>query len=91
VAYSLEVVEAMAYGTPVVTIVGTVGAELVCHGVSGLVLDGSVLLGEAIGKARRLDPVLIREHAARRFDLPRMVDAYERLFARLVTAAAGGR
>ena len=91
VAYSLELVEAMAYGTPVVTMLATVGVELVCHGVSGLVLDGSVLLGEAIGKASRLDPVLVREHAARRFDLPRMVDAYERLFVRLVAAGAGGR
>jgi Glycosyl transferases group 1 len=89
--YSLEVVEAMAYGTPVVTMVGTVGAELVCHGVSGLVLDDAALLPEVIGKAARLDPTRVREHAAHRFDLPQMVDAYERLFARLVAAAAGSR
>jgi hypothetical protein len=84
--YSLEVVEAMAYGAPVVTMVGTVGAELVSHGVSGLVLDDAAVLAEAIGKARRLDPARVREHAAGRFDLPRMVDAYERLFVGLVTA-----
>jgi Glycosyl transferases group 1 len=85
-AYSLEVVEAMAYGAPVVTMAGTVGAELVTHGVSGLVLDDPAVLAEAIGKATRLDPTLIREHAASRFDLPQMVDAYERLFVRLATA-----
>ncbi len=88
VPYSLEIVEAMAYATPVVTTVGTVGAELVTHGVSGLVLDDPAVLPEAIGKARRLDPALVREHAADRFDLPQMVDAYERLFVGLV--AAGG-
>jgi hypothetical protein len=86
--YSLEVVEAMAYGAPVVTMAGTVGAELVTHGVSGLVLDDPAVLPEAIGKARRLDPAGVREHAAGRFDLPPMVDAYERLFVRLT--AAGG-
>jgi len=86
VAFSLAVVEAMAYGTPVVTMVGTVGAELVSHGVSGLVLDSPDVLAEAIGKASRLDPARVREHAAGRFDLPRMVDAYERLFVRLVAA-----
>ncbi len=86
VTYSLEVVEAMAYGTPVMTTVGTVGAELVCHGVSGLVLDDAALLPESIARAGQLDPVRVREHAASRFDLPQMVDAYERLFARLVAA-----
>jgi len=86
VPYSLEAVEAMAYGAPVVTMMGTVGAELVTHGVSGLVLDDAAVLPEAIAKATRLDPALVREHAARRFDLPRMVDTYQRLFARLVTA-----
>ena len=89
--YSLEIVEAMAYGTPVVTTIGTVGAELVTHGVTGLVLDDSALLPEAISKAMRLDPTLVREHAASRFDLPQMVSAYERLFVRLVAAGAGGR
>jgi hypothetical protein len=83
VAYSLEVVEAMAYGTPVVTMTGTVGAELVCHGIAGLVLDDVGLLPEAIAKTGRLDPAQVREHAASRFDLPGMVGAYERLFARL--------
>ncbi len=84
--YSLEVVEAMAYGTPVVTLISTVGAELVTHGVSGLVLDDPAVLPEAIGKATRLEPKLVREHAASRFDLPQMVSAYERLFTRLVGA-----
>jgi len=87
--YSLEVVEAMAYGTPVVTMVDTVGAELVCHGVSGLVLDDPALLPEAIAKAARLDPTRVRQAAASRFDLPQMVGAYEQLFVGLV--GAGGR
>jgi hypothetical protein len=88
--YSLEVVEAMAYGTPVITTIGTVGAELVCHGVSGLVLGDLTALPEAIATAARLDPALVRQHAAGRFDLPGMVDGYERLFVRLADTGAGG-
>jgi hypothetical protein len=91
VPYSLEIIEAMAYGTPIVTTVGTVGAELVCHGVSGLVVDDPALLAEAIPKAERLDPQRVRAHAASHFDLPQMVAAYQRLFTRLVGAAAEGR
>jgi glycosyltransferase involved in cell wall biosynthesis len=89
VPFSLEVVEAMAYGTPVVTLVGTVGAELVSHGVSGLVISDAVLLPGAIGKTEPLDPRRVRAHAASRFDLRGMVSAYEWLFTQLVSA--GGR
>jgi glycosyltransferase involved in cell wall biosynthesis len=89
VAYSLEVVEAMAYGTPVVTMTGTVGAELVCHGISGLVLDDVDLVPQAIAKTPRLDPARVRAYAASRFDLPGMVDGYERLFDRLAGVGGG--
>ncbi len=87
VAYSLEVVEAMAYGTPVVTTVGTVGAELVSHGVSGLVISDAVLLPGAIGKAERLDPRRVRAHAASRFDVRGMVSAYEWLLTQLAATS----
>jgi hypothetical protein len=90
VPYSLEVVEAMAYGTPVVTMVGTVGAELVSHGLSGLVVSDPVLLPEAIGKAERLDPARVRAHAISRHDDRGMVSAYEWLLTRLIGVAANG-
>src|SRR6266498_2918356 len=80
-------------GTPVVTMVGTVGAELVSHGVSGLVLSDRVLLPGAISKAERLDPRRVRAHAASRFDLRGMVSAYEWLltqFAAIPAADGGG-
>jgi hypothetical protein len=88
VPYSLEVVEAMAYGTPVVTVAGTVGAELVSHGVSGLVAGDQSLLARAIVGAGRLEPRRVRDWAASQFNLPGMVSAYEWLFTQLV--ATGG-
>jgi hypothetical protein len=91
VAYSLEVVEAMAYGTPVITTVGTVGAELVSHGVSGLVISDVVLLPGAIGKAERLDPRRVRAHAISRYDDRGMVSAYEWLLTQLLTTGPDAR
>jgi Glycosyl transferases group 1 len=84
--FSLEVVEAMAYGTPVVTRVGTVGAELVNHGLSGLVVDDQAALPQAIVRAARLNPQRVRDWASSQFDLLGMVSAYEWLLSRLVAA-----
>jgi hypothetical protein len=91
VVYSLEVVEAMAYGTPVVTTVGTVGAELVSHGLSGLVVDDQAALPEAILRSVRLSPRRTRDWAASRYDLRGMVSAYEWLLLRLVATGPDGR
>ena len=87
--FSLEIVEAMAYGTPVVTTVGTVGAELVRHGESGLVVDDPRLLASALGRTERLDPRRVRAYAASRFDVVGMVSAYEWVLRGLVRAGAG--
>ena len=91
VPYSLEIVEAMAYGTPVVTTVGTVGAELVSHGLSGQVVNDPVLLPAAIHKTEQLDPRRVRSYAASQFDLIGMVSAYEWLLTKLATTGPEGR
>jgi len=88
VPYSVEIVEAMAYGTPVVTMVGTVGAELVSHGLSGLVADDQAALPDAIVRSAPLNPRRVRDWAFSQFDLRGMVSAYEWLLSRLV--ATGG-
>jgi hypothetical protein len=87
---SLEVLEALAVGTPVVGVHDTLGAELVRPHASGLLVDLAdvdrlVELPAAIGQAAGLDPTTVRDQAAP-FDLPVMVRAYEALFARLTEA-----
>jgi hypothetical protein len=90
VPYSLEVVEAMAYGTPVVTTAGTVGAELVAHGLSGFVVEDQAALPEAILRSVRLSPRRTRDWATSRFDLRGMVSAYEWLLTKLATTGPDG-
>jgi glycosyltransferase involved in cell wall biosynthesis len=87
---SLEVLEALAVGTPVVGVQDTLGAELVRPHASGLLVgladvDRLVELPAAIRQAGQLNPKTVRQQAAR-FDLPVMVRAYEALFARLTEA-----
>ncbi len=83
--HSVEIVEALAAGTPVVGLFDTVAAELVRPGVSGLLVMDPGDLGLAVGKVQRLDldPKEVREQAAR-FDVPVTVNAYEALFDRLL-------
>lgn len=82
--FSLVAVEAMALGAPVVGFEGTVLAEQVAHGVTGQVTARRGDLAQAIVAAAKLDPAVVREGAAWAYDLPRMVDGYETLFAQLL-------
>jgi glycosyltransferase involved in cell wall biosynthesis len=86
--FGLVMVEAMACGTPVAAFgVGAV-PEIVEQGVGGCWVAPGQALAEAVRSALRLDRQRVRQAAVERFDYPRMVDAYERLYRRL--AAEGG-
>ena len=82
---SLEVLEALALGTPVIGVHETLGAELVRPQTSGLLVDLDRLeeLPAAIRQASQIHPTTVRPQAAR-FDLPVIVRAYEALFAGLI-------
>jgi glycosyltransferase involved in cell wall biosynthesis len=84
--FPLDAIEAMAYGTPVVGLAGTAATEVVINGISGMIAQRSTDLAQAIRVASKLDPAAVRA-SAERFDIPRMVTAYEALFDRLI----GGR
>ncbi len=82
--FSLEVVEALAAGTPVAGLTETVAAEQVLHATSGWLARTPADLPQAIAQAARLDPQRVRAQAARRFDASVMVGNYEALFAALL-------
>jgi glycosyltransferase involved in cell wall biosynthesis len=86
--FGLVVVEAMAFGTPV--IVWNEGAmpEIVDEGVSGYVVDSIDAAVAAVARAERLDRHLVRAAFERRFSADRMVRDYEAIYATLAGKGA---
>jgi glycosyltransferase involved in cell wall biosynthesis len=83
--FGLVPVEAMACGTPVLAVgIGAV-PELVEPGVTGYLADSWEGLAALLPRALELDRRAIRARARERFDYTRMVDAHERLYARLAS------
>ncbi len=88
-AFSLEVVQALAAGTPVAGLIETVAAEQVLHATSGWLARTPADLPRAIGQAAGLEPRRARAQAARRFDAEVMVANYEAVLSLLVHGRHG--
>ena len=82
--FGLVVIEALAYGTPV--LVRRAGAipELVRDGVDGFIGDDAQQLAYFDARIDGLDRAGIRQAARDRFSVARMVDQYETLYRRLL-------
>jgi glycosyltransferase involved in cell wall biosynthesis len=78
--FGMATVEALACGTPVVTLDRGAASELVHHGRTGWVCQDEAELAEAVAGAVALDPFACRDDAQRRFDTSRMVAGYERVY-----------
>jgi glycosyltransferase involved in cell wall biosynthesis len=79
-------VEAMACGTPVVALKRGSAPEVVCHGVTGFVVNTLEEMMDAIGQVNHIDPKRCREYVERRFDVPRMADDYLLAYQRILEA-----
>lgn len=80
--FGLVAAEAMACGTPVLTVPRGAMPELVSHGTTGFLAKTPAGLGNYLSRSAQLDRTAIRSEAVRRFSETRMVDDYERLFRR---------
>lgn len=81
----MVMIEAMACGTPVVTMRRGAAPEVVVDGVTGLVLSSLDELPAAVDRVAEIAPRACRDHVARRFDVPVMVEGYEQLYRKLIT------
>jgi glycosyltransferase involved in cell wall biosynthesis len=72
----MVMIEAMACGTPVVTLRRGAAPEVVVDGVTGVVCDDPDELAAGVRAARSLDPSACREHVRRTFSIASMVDGY---------------
>jgi glycosyltransferase involved in cell wall biosynthesis len=78
--FGLVMVEAMACGTPVVTMRRGAAPEVVEEGVTGFLCDAPAELPAAIDALGSLDPRLCRDRVEARFDVPVMVRGYEAVY-----------
>ena len=78
--FGLTVLEAMACGTPVVTMPRGAMPELVADGLSGFIVESLEEARTAIGKLGTLNRRAVRAHVEARFTHERMVDGYQAVY-----------
>ena len=88
--FGMVAAEAQACGTPVVAYKRGALGEVVVDGSTGfLIAPGDIeAAADAVGRATGLSRSECRAHAERSLDLERSLDAHERLYRRVVDAAA---
>lgn len=86
--FGLSVVEAMACGTPIIAYPRGSMTEIIESGLTGFLADGVESAATMVERAARLDRAAIREVAARRFGVKRMVDDYLAVYERVIAARA---
>jgi glycosyltransferase involved in cell wall biosynthesis len=77
--FGLAAVEAMACGTPVLTLNRGAAAEIVQDGRTGFVVNDEAALASAIDGLERLERSACRQYVASRFDRRLMAEQYEQL------------
>lgn len=86
--FGLALVEAQACGTPVIGMRLGAVPEVVRHGVTGMVVSTLDEAERAVKRIPDLDRSACRRWVQSRFDVDRMVEAYERVYERLLRASA---
>ena len=82
--FGLAMIEAMAYGTPVIARRCGSIPEVVAHGRVGYVCDSDDELLDAVKRVEQLDRGECRRWVERRFTVERMADDYEAVYRMLV-------
>jgi glycosyltransferase involved in cell wall biosynthesis len=82
--FGLTTVEAMACGTPVISLRRGAAPEIIVHGKTGFVVNSIGEMIEAVGKIDHIKRHDCRDHVAKMFAVEQMVDHYERAFHKLL-------
>lgn len=82
--FGLTTVEAMACGTPVISLHRGAAPEIIIDGKTGFVVNS---VGEMVAAVKKIDQIKrsdCRDHVARMFAIDQMVDHYEKAFCQLL-------
>ena len=82
--FGMVMIEAMATGTPVVTLRRGSVPEVILHGRTGFVCGDEIELPEALAEAATLDPADCVAHVRTSFSVDLMAQRYERVYRRLI-------
>ncbi|HBN09943.1 MAG TPA: glycosyl transferase [Cyanobacteria bacterium UBA8530] len=88
--FGLVLIEAMACGTPVISLDRGAAREVVAHGRTGLVLEKEGELAEAILRLGEFAPFDCRHWVAEHFSASRMVDRYLEVYKRALDERVEG-
>jgi glycosyltransferase involved in cell wall biosynthesis len=86
--FGLFMVEAMACGTPVVAFNRGAAPEVVCHGITGYVVETVAEMAEAAPQVHQIDPNSCRRHVEENFNVSRLASDYLAAYQRILTAEA---
>jgi glycosyltransferase involved in cell wall biosynthesis len=78
--FGLVMIEAMAFGTPVVALRHGAVPEVVTDGVTGIICDDPAELPGALDAVRELDPWACVDHVRKEFSPEKMVLGYEAIY-----------
>lgn len=82
--FGLVMIEAMACGTPVVAFNRGSVSEVIKDGVTGFIVKDEKEMIEAMKKINEIDRIKCREHIEKHFTIEKMVDAYERVYKKII-------
>lgn len=83
--FGLTTIEAMASGTPVISLRRGAAPELIDDGKTGFVVDSIAEMIQAVDKVDKLDRRAAREHVKKNFSINRMVNGYEAVFEEILS------
>lgn len=82
--FGLTTIEAMACGTPVISLRRGAASELIVDGKTGFVVQSIAEMVQAVQKLDTIDRNDCREHVKQHFSVETMVDGYEKVFDQLI-------
>ncbi len=86
--FGLTTIEAMACGTPVISLDRGAAPEIIVDGKTGYIVHSIAEMVEAVDRVKDIKRRDCRDHVATKFALERMVDAYEQAFLKMIGEAA---
>lgn len=86
--FGLTTIEAMACGTPVISLNRGAAPELIINGKTGYIVNSVAEMIEAVGKIDKINRKDCHDHVADKFSYTQMVNHYEQAFRKVVASTA---